>query len=201
MATKPKNPRYVTPAGTAGYPYLTKPDTQFNPDGEYKVKLQVAAGDAANKLVTFLDEQFELAVEKAKEQNQGKKIKSADAPYQVDEDTGNVTLNFKLKAKVTPKHGDAFEQRPAVLDAKLKPISQNVKVGNGSTIKVSYEVIPFYTALIGAGITLRLKAVQVLELREVTGGGDFGFEAEDGFEATTTDDNGFSEDDTQDSDF
>lgn len=164
---KTKNPRYVTPAGIAGYAYLLKPDTKFNPDGEYKVKLQIAAGDDANKLVSFLDEQFELAVKKAKEENTGKKIKDADAPYQVDEDTGNVTVNFKLKAKVTPKNGDAFEQRPAVLDAKLKPIPANTKIGNGSKIKISYEVVPFFTALIGAGITLRLKAVQVLELVEI----------------------------------
>ena len=199
---KTKNPRYVSPVGAAGYPYLLKPDTQFNPDGEYKVKLQIPAGEAANKLVSFLDEQFDLAVEKAKEQNQGKKIKAADAPYQVDDETGNVSVNFKLKAKVTPKNGDPFEQRPAVLDAKLKPIPNTTKIGNGSKMKVSDEVVPFFTSLIGAGITLRLKAVQVLELVEFSGGGDFGFEAEDGFEATTTDDNGFSEDDSEtDEDF
>lgn len=202
MATKQKLPRYVSPAGTAQYPYLNKPDTKFNPDGEYKVKLEIPAGAEADKIATFLDEQLEAAIERAKKENPGKKIKTGDAPYSMNDETGAVVVNFKLKAKVTPKNGDPFEQRPAVFDAKGKPL-KDVNVGGGSTLKIAYEVIPFYTAMVGAGISLRLKAAQVINLVEFSGGAGadaYGFGEEEGYEAedNSAESNGFSEESEED---
>ena len=139
--SKVKNPRYTTPAGIAQYPYLTKPDTKFNPDGEYKISVEIP-GAAAQDIVTFLDEQFAASVAKAKKENPGKKIKEGDVPYSVDDDSGKVTVRFKLKAKVTPKMGDPFEQRPALFDAKGKPIGADTKIGGGSKVKVAYELVP-----------------------------------------------------------
>jgi hypothetical protein len=182
MATK--QPRFTTPKGTAKYPWLNKPDTKFNPDGDYKVTLVVPV-EEADTIMQFLDEQMALSEAKAKKDNPGKKVKVADAPYKVDEDNGAVEVNFKLKAKVTMQSGDSFEQKPALFDAKGKPMT-NVNVGGGSKVKVSYECVPFYTALIGAGISLRLRAVQVIDLVEFSGGADagaYGFGEEDGFEA------------------
>lgn len=203
--SKPKTPRYVTPAGSAQYPYLTKPDTKFNPDGEYKMKLEVSDPSGVQSLVTFLDEQMEKSVELAKKENPGKKIKTGDAPYSIDEDSGKVTVSFKLKAKVTPKNGEPFEQRPAIFDAKGKPL-QGVNVGGGSKVKVAYEVVPFYTALVGASVSLRLKAVQVIDLVEYSGGAGadaYGFGEEDGYEAenNSAEGNGFSEDNGSTKDF
>lgn len=187
MSNKPKLPRYVTPIGVAQYPHLTKPDTKFNPDGEYKVSLELDA-NAAQDIVTFLDEQFAESVATAKKENAGKKIKEGDVPYSVDEDSGKVTIRFKLKAKVTPKKGDAFEQRVAIFDAKGKPITGEIKIGGGTKMKVSYELIPYYTAIAGAGVSLRVRAVQIIELVEYGSGaqaGSFGFGEEDGYEAVT----------------
>lgn len=186
MATKTE--RYTTPKGTAKYPWLNTPDTKFNPDGEYKTSL-VLPLEEADTIMQFLDEQLAKSIAQAKKDNPGKKVKEADAPYSVNEETGELSINFKLKAKVTPQKGDPFEQKPAVFDAKGKPL-QGVNVGGGSTIKVSYEVYPFYTAMIGAGISLRLKAVQVLNLVEFSGGAGaqaYGFGEEDGFESESDD--------------
>lgn len=202
--SKVKNPRYTTPAGIAQYPYLTKPDTKFNPDGEYKISVEIP-GAAAQDTVTFLDEQFAASVAKAKKDNPGKKIKEGDVPYSIAEDTGKVTVRFKLKAKVTPKQGDPFEQRPALFDAKGKPIGAEAKIGGGSKVKVAYEMVPYYTAIAGAGISLRLKAVQVIDLVEFSGGASseaYGFGQEEGYEAEDTPavQNGFAEE-TSDTDF
>jgi hypothetical protein len=202
MSKKPKLERFVTPIGTAQYPHLNKPDTKFNPDGEYKVNLEIDNPDAVATLVSFLDEQMAESFGKAKEENQGKKIKQADAPYTLDENTGKLTVRFKLKAKVTPKNGEAFEQKVALFDAKGTPMVSAPNVGGGSKIKVSYEVMPFYTALIGAGISLRVRAVQVIELVEYTGSagaGAYGFGEEDGYEADTTAPNNEFNDETQES--
>ena len=201
MSKKPKLPRFVTPIGVAQYPYLTKPDTKFNPDGDYKVNLEIDSKDA-QEIMSFLDEQLALSVEKAKKENAGKKIKEGDAPYTVNEDTGKVTLKFKLKAKVTTKSGDQFDQKVAIFDAKGKPIVDVPNIGGGSKMKVSYEVIPFYTALVGAGLSLRVRAVQIIELHEFSGGagaGAFGFGEEDGYEAETTAPNNEFTDETSES--
>ena len=200
---KAKLPRYTSPAGIAQYPYLTKPDTKFNPEGEYKCKLEISDPAAVATITSFLDEQYAAAVAKAKKDNPGKKIKEGDVPYALNEDTGSVVVNFKLKAKVTPKNGDPFEQRPALFDAKGKPLS-SVNVGGGSKLKIAYEVIPYYTAIAGAGISLRLKAAQIIDLKEFQGGaeaGAYGFSEEDGYEAeeTANEENGFqNEDDAED---
>lgn len=202
MATKPKLQRYTTPAGIAQYPYLSKPDTKFNPDGEYKISLEIPA-DEAQAITAFLDEQLAVSIATAKKENAGKKIKEGDAPYSVNDETGAVSVRFKLKAKVTPKNGDAFEQKPAIFDAKGKPITGDAKVGGGSKVKVAYELVPYYTAIAGAGISLRLKAVQVIDLKEFSGGASadaFGFGKEDGYEAEDSPavQNGFAEENSED---
>lgn len=203
---KARNPRYVTDTGTAIYPYLIEPDTEYNPEGEYKVKLRLSPDsevyDAKRKslgtMQEFLDEMLEKSVEKAKQENKGK-IKEADAPYSFDDDNGDLLVNFKLKARGQTRDGKEFTQAPALFDAKGKPFDGD-EIWGGSKIKVSFEVVPFYTKLIGAGITLRLKAAQIIELRQ--GGGasaeDYGFGEEEGYEAEDeAADSGFaSEDDT-----
>ena len=185
MTEKKKVERFVSPKGVASYPYLSKPDTKFNPDGEYKVSL-IVAGDDASKVIALLTEKHEAAVAQAKKENAGKRVKEGELPFIENEDDGTVTFKFKLKAKVAPKKGDPFEQKPALFDAKGKPLTGAPKVGGGSTIKVSYEVVPYYTAIAGAGVSLRLKAVQIIELKEYSGGGNaesYGFGEEEGFEA------------------
>jgi DNA-directed RNA polymerase len=108
--TKPKNPRYVTPAGTAQYPYLTKPDTKFNPDGEYKLKLEIPA-DQAQDIVTFLDEQHELAQAKAKKENAGKKIKEGNATIEWTTPSGFHVIQEYRKIELKPVQTRLLGQR------------------------------------------------------------------------------------------
>ena len=189
---KKRNPRYVTDVGVAIYPYLTAPDTKFNADGEYKVKLRLnpdsmirdVQGREIADVQTFLDDMMLKALEKAKAENKGR-IKEGDPPYIIDDETGDLLVNFKLKAVVRTKEGSTFSQKPALFDAKGKPITPE-SIWGGSKIKVSFEVVPYYTKIAGAGVTLRLRAAQVLEL--VTGGSggsaeSYGFGEEEGYEA------------------
>ena len=192
---KKKNERFVTPAGKASYPYLTNPDTKFNPDGEYKVKL-ILPETEAKELVDLIDAKMEESMAKAKKDNpKVKKIKAADVPYSSVEDdegdeTGEIGFSFKQKAIITKKDGEKINMKVYLFDTKNKPVNIKGYVGGGSTIKVAFEIIPFYTKLIGAGVSLRLRAVQILDL--VTGssdGSNFGFgEEEDGFEGQPLDD-------------
>jgi hypothetical protein len=202
MTKKAKLERYVTPTGIAQYPHLTKPDTKFNPDGEYKVNLELSDPDAIATITSFLDEQTANAIQKAKEENKGKKIKESDPPYTVDEETGKCVVRFKLKAKVTPKTGEGWAQKPALFDAKGAPITGSINIGGGTKMKVSYECVPYYTAIAGAGVSLRVRAVQILELVEYgsAGAGAFGFGEEDGYEAAPTATQNEFTDETEESD-
>lgn len=194
MPTKDKSQKaqhITTPIGIASYPYLTRPDTKFDSDGEYRVGLILPASDAKSLMKT-INEAIKDSVEKAKKDNpqKAKKIQAAKAPYSevTDEEgneTGEVQFNFKMKAKITPRNGgEPFEVRPALFDAKGKPLPKTVKIGGGSKVKVCAELSPYFTDLVGAGISLRLKAVQVIELVEYNGqsADKFGFGVEDGFD-------------------
>lgn len=184
MSDKKKLERVVTPKGRLGFPFLVRPDTKFNPEGEYKTHLFLGGG-AAEDILAKLEAGVKEAVAKAKAdpKNKGKKIKEADLPIQWNEEETEVRLSFKLKASGKNGKGEAFTQKPALFDAKGKPLPEGVKIGSGSIAKVSFEIVPFFTALVGAGVSLRLKAVQVINLKEYSGssnGSSYGFEEEEG---------------------
>ena len=66
MTNKRKRVRITTPAGVARYPYLSKPDTQFVAQGEYKVDLLLDQ-EEHQEFLDRLDELADNAVEKAKQ--------------------------------------------------------------------------------------------------------------------------------------
>ena len=197
MANAPKNDnviRGVTPAGIAVYPKLNEPDTKFDPDGTYSVRLKLTDEEAAPLIETIdklIDEAFDAAVEEAKTPAAKKKIKRADVPYKAEEDdqgepTGYTIFNFKRKASGTTKEGKSWAFTCPVFDAKLKPVDlTKVKIGGGSTIVVSYSAAPFNVPALGVGASLRLEAVQLLGLKELGAkdASSFGFGVSDGFEA------------------
>lgn len=174
--TKTKKPRFTTPRGVAVFPHLDKPDTKFAKEGEegkYSVKLRLRL-DEARPLIDQLNAEMAASLKEAiaDPANKGK-AKQADPPYQIDEESGTVTVTFKSKLK------------PALFDATPKPIE--AEVWGGSEIKVNFCIGRFFTKLVGAGVTLYLNAVQVLQLRTRGMGGDagaYGFQGDDeGYQA------------------
>lgn len=176
------------------YPHLNTPDTKFNADGDYRLKLRLPL--AAPSTQAYLEEidaamAESLAAAKKEFPAKAKTIKAADKPYKevVDEEgneTGDVEISYKMKAQFkSKKDGKIYHRKPALFDAKGKPLAAGVNVGGGSEGKVSCEFYQFYTAKVGAGVSLRLCAVQVLELVEfgTRSASAFGFEEEEGFTA------------------
>lgn len=193
--------KVVSPRGIAVYPWLNKPDTKFNEAGEYRVRLKLEPGQEADDFIEKLEAIHAQSVETAKKENPGKKIKVADLPITEDE-TGAKLVTFKLKASGLRKDGTPFTQKPALFDSKLNPLPEGVVVGGGSTLQISAEAAPFYTAIVGAGITLRLKAVKVSKLVEFgSGAAASGFEADDdGYVAQAPAAAAFTSDDADDAD-
>ena len=174
---------HVSVVGEAIYPHLNKPDVKFNENGEYKVTLKVAKSDATDMIKLFNQAQVDSLKQFADEK--GKKVKESPHPrYNVE--GNNVFFKFKLKASGTNnKTKESFTQRPQILDADKKPFPMDKQIWGGSKIKVAYELVPYY-APFGAGITARMKAIQILEL--VEGKADIPFEKEDGYVAETNSD-------------
>ena len=190
----------ISPAGTVKFAHLATPDTKFDSEGVYSVKLVLTKENSAG-LIEQIDQvaQESLAAatkdhaqKLATEKNPAKKKKLneakpflADKPYsEAEEGDGQMQFSLKMKASGTAKDGTVFTQRPAVFDAKGKPLdAKTLKLGNGSVVKASFEVLPFYTVKVGAGATLRLRAVQIITLKEWgdVSGSYYGFGEEEGY--------------------
>ena len=175
-------PTKVSVAGEAIYPHLMKPDVRFNEHGEYKVTLKVGKQDAS-AMVKLIDQACEDSLATAEKEAKGKKIKSAPRPYKIEGD--NVFFKYKMRASGTNKKtNEKFSQRPALFDAKKNPIPASQSIWGGSLMKVAYQLIPYNSPAIGAGVSARLKAAQIIKL--VEGKDQNVFKEEDGFQTTKT---------------
>ena len=173
-----------TPVGVAVWPKLNAPDKRWKAEGEFQVTLRLSADDAVDVIKKI--EEFHGNAYSRFCQDQGKnKLKKANMPFvdhEVDEEkNGEVDFKFRLKHRVETRAGDTFTQTVALFDAKGTPMKD--LVGGGSKIRVRGEMNPWFTASLGFGVSLWVKAVQVLELVEPTGNGSaesFGFNSTDG---------------------
>ena len=199
-AAKNKFVRLTSPRGTAIYPRLTTPDTKFDKDGVYSVDLELnpESKDAA-AFISSLKQAADAAYKAECEKRGNKKLKRADLPIK-ETDEGRIRIKFKLKAKAGNDE-KSWTQKPMLFDSMGVAIQAPPNVGSGSEIKVSFEVVPFFTAMVGAGVSLRMKAVQILDLKEYTPGDRFdayGFTADPkGFvaQAATEDSSGGDDND------
>jgi len=167
---------FTTPKGIAQYPWLSTPDTKFSEEGEYKVNLIIPKQEAI-PVLKQINEVYAQNVESELKKAGGKEIKKAPPPYaeELDETgqpTGNVILRFKSKAAY----------KPAIFDSKGIPMIES-NIWGGSELKVNGSVAPYFTSLIGAGVALRLRAVQVIQyVQGNSSSSSFGFEEEVGYE-------------------
>tara|TARA_Y100000361_G_scaffold67705_1_gene59630 strand:- start:13484 stop:14086 length:603 start_codon:yes stop_codon:yes gene_type:complete len=168
-----------TPVGSAYYPRIDTPDTKFNPDGVYSCKLHVDEGDYNAFELTVKD-----IVNKAYKDECTKrgvaKLKIAPTSPIRQTDDGEYEIYAKQVAKKDTRKG-LLEFNVAVFDAKGQKLQETPKIGSGSKLKMGVEIYPYYTDLNGFGYTLRLKAVQIIDLVEYSAGdaSSYGFSSEE----------------------
>ena len=194
--TKEKRETIVTPVGVMKYGWLTKPNVKFNENGVYSVDL-VVSKEAAQPLcdkLTKMAEDFRAQSVKEDATVKGYELYVPFIEEEVDgEKTGNIV--FKLKQNATfkhPKTGERQNVKINIFDSAKKPLV-NPKIGRGTKLKAAFNpnfiLMPpkkqgKITIPGTVGISTYLKAVQILDLVEYTGGGDaasYGFGAEDGY--------------------
>ena len=182
--------------GNAQWAKVFEPDTRFNEDGEYSIQVIVPEEQAAH-VCEQLDSMVNAKhAEAVKDNPKLKTVLSTRQAYTQDVDeagnpTGNLVFKAKMKALVKSKDGQSWEQKPMVVDAKRTPMQGTALIGNGSLVNVAADPVPYVMAATKqVGVTLRLKAVQVINLVEYGGSTASIFDEEDGYvtSAVTKDD-------------
>ena len=154
--SKRKYERITTPVGIASYPWLKDPDFKFNKEqGIYSCNIYVDDSEA-KELVSVIDKAYTQNLAEVEKLN-GKKPKPGPRGY--ESENGKTLFKIKMKGKI----GDV-EIRPVVVDSSGQPMTDMIVYG-GSKVKVSADLIPYYVATTGAGISIRLVGVQILELQ------------------------------------
>jgi len=189
---------YTSPAGKASYPKLNSPDTKYKAEGEYSVNLVFSEDSPeAKALMDLIDEAHEKNVAYWKEglnEHELEMFKVHDKPYRAERDrdtkkpTGNIKFKFGMKAGGTRQDKSTWTQQPDLFDGQAKPLPASVTITGGSTIKVSYYINGWKTPQLGAGVSCKLKGVQLIEKAGFNGdAADQGFSAvEGGFSAADT---------------
>lgn len=164
----------TTEVGVLNYPHLCKPDTKFNADGLYHAKL-VLADVHSKSIIDEIEEALKLL--NAKKHSSFKPYKKVEGGYE---------FSFKLKAKIASKSGVVYEQKPKLFDSKGNLITDNnFSVWGGSKGKVAFQIYTYTNNMLGSGVTLKLKAVQIIELvqgKTKDSSESYGFSSEDGYE-------------------
>lgn len=198
----------TTPKGTARFAALEIPD-EFTPEqGEKQIKYKTdlildGNAESTKKLIERLEELRDEHYDSLPKRKRDKLDKAAVYENEYDENdeaTGNVIFKFKCNAQFTDAQGNVHKLRPERVDAHKRALPLTTRIFGGSTIKVAFKPIP-YDGFGKVGVSLRLMAVQVIELRQNSAASMF--DDEDGFAAEDEDtedsaDAGESEDDSDD---
>lgn len=202
-----KNKSYTSPKGVAVFPHLIEPDTKFNANGEYNVRLELDPSDpGVDAFLRFIEAEatasYEETIEKLNASGgpgkaKAKQLKLNSPVKDVYDDEGEPTglkqVSFKTAATYKDKTGAVKSKKVKFFDASATPKPfYPESLWGGSEIKVAFAVARYYIAgQQAAGASLYINAVQVIKLVEGGGGNadEFGFGGEEG--GFAADDGGF----------
>lgn len=151
----------ITPVGTAQYPWLNNPDTKWHELGEYKVNLILDATDA-EAVIEAIDQELKAVAAKNKAK------KRAPLPFTEElgdngEPTGRYIFKCKSRNRMNKK-GELWDRKPILVDAQGN--KTDVSIGGGSKLRLKLELYGWANSALGAGVSLQIKAVQIIELEE-----------------------------------
>lgn len=189
----------ATPAGKLVFPHLKAPNKRFEKEfGDYSVSLDLA-GQPAEDFKKLIDETFEAEyAHECKEKGEvlskynGRPYRQATEGKEKTPIEGVTRFTFKRKAggRYGPNHpqaGEIWHTSVPVFGARgsTKVIED---VWGGTTARVSFIIVPWYSNALGFGVRLQLEAVQVIDL--VTQGErapeEYGFDECDGYVPSAT---------------
>lgn len=178
---KQKNTKGVTPVGEVLFAHILKTEIIKEKDtGKFSIMLKLSEKEKKALLDKINDEW-----EKFKDTLTGKKLKY-DPSFGLREYQEVEYFKFTSNETIKLKSGEILKRTVPIYDAKQQEISKKLNgIGNGSKVKIAYELVPFYMNDKSYGISLRLSAVQLLDLVEfgAQSAESFGFGVEEGYTA------------------
>jgi hypothetical protein len=166
--------RLASPVGVARFIRIETLDRKFREEGEYTINLELKDNEETKKYlekITNIIEDFKKR-EEFKEKRQfedarlpWRKVRVNNSEGEASRDPGltpdevymvkyRETGSFKSKGKTIKTKVSKFDQDGGIFSGVIPP---------NSLVKVSADIVPFNNYY-GVGATLRLKAVQVIEL-------------------------------------
>ena len=169
--------KVTSPKGEARWASLKSPKSWNNEDaGKYQIST-VHSAEEAQGIIDMCQGTIEKVCD-----FMGKRPKlSQYDPYKVLED-GRVEIRWKKKFFAANDKYPATPPIPTILPdgSRVDLDSTEWSVGNGSIVQVGGYIVPYYTPMLGLGVSLRLMAVNVIQLEKYTGSNsedDFDFVA------------------------
>jgi hypothetical protein len=172
---KPQYEIFTTPVGELVYPWLTRADTRYDPDGVFQTKLLLPF-EGAQELIAKLETARSDFIDTL-----DLKVRNTYQPVDVYEDetddegnpTGNVLFKLKLKNNVTVRSTkETFTQTPVLVMAD-DGSAVEAPIYGGTMARIKGQIVPYTNGKDKAvGVTMRLRSVQVHEL--VSGNSDGG---------------------------
>ena len=180
----------ATPAGTFVWPKLQEADKRFEPKyGVFTVDLDLSGPPAAD-FQKLIDEQYDIEFD-FECAEKGEQLKKYDGrPYGPATDgkekeiiPGVTRFRFKCKAGGERKDGSEWTKDKVMILGAAGDIEVTEPVWGGTLGRVSYQIVPWWTAALGFGVKLELRGVKVIELvsKGTMSAKDLGFEDEEGY--------------------
>lgn len=178
-----------------GFSAIDKPSVKFNPEGVYTVSILIPKKEGEALLKVFQDikkQQYKTFGKGSTAQDITRlkpfvvveKNEDGEIVKEIPDVEGRYVLKASEKATVKCKNGTVFNKKIGIFDAKGKPCRE-VMLGEGSIVRLAIEAAG-YTVAGKTGLSVNLKAVQVIEYKEYGSEATFttyGFEEEEGFES------------------
>lgn len=179
--------QFITPEGTAKYPYLITPDTKFDDRGVFKVDLLLEPSDVAGikAAATKLAKEFKTndLKENPKRKGWGLHLPIMEDVTKDGEESGLLAVRFKQVATLRTRDGREIKKSILIFDSAGNRMT-DVSPYSGTRMKVSGQMSAYGNPTGRTyGVTFRLVAVQIIQLVEGGGGmtaESLGFEKVDG---------------------
>ncbi len=177
--------KVITPIGEAEWCSLKTPKQWKNEDKRNFLATVILPAKEAQPII----DDCNGMVEKIKDiMDKNPKLSPHDPWKKLDD--GRIALKFKRPAFLA---NDKYPATPPI--TTYMPDGSTVEwdktdwgVGNGSQIVIGGFIRPYYVPMLGLGISLRLDAVKIHELKEYVAGGGDSFATDFGNSTTTTKD-------------
>ena len=170
----------TTGIGEFTFAHLIAPEIyQGKSTNKFSVSVKLNEADKS-KLLAQIDNEWNKFIESEEGRTHKYKYEYSNG---MKEYNGDDLFKFKMTHIIQTKKGD-WERKVPMFDAKGNNITDTVSsIGSGTKGKIAYELAPFYMNDKNYGVSLRLTAIQILELVEEgeASASAFGFGEEAGY--------------------